>query len=148
MGSWSYVYFDVFDTDQIYVATLDEISATPKATLTSISEFLGINTDFWKSYDFFKNIRVAGGTPRNQLANRLIKSDVARAIGRFLIPKFLRKPITDNILIKKGKKEPIPVDAKRIIWNYCENEIELLEDIVVRKFPELWKTHPDKSNTD
>jgi len=137
-------YIEVFPSSQILVCTLDEMKTDPVAIMAKISNFLKIDSSYWKTYSFIPHHQ--GHVPRSRLARRLLGSSVARAFGRLFVPKRLRPVVAHNLLGKRarGRVSNIYGDmSTSLIWECVESEILHFERLIGQRLPELWKTHPD-----
>lgn len=139
-GSQVSRYEKIFPKDQILIVSSKELSLKPHQTMVMISEFLRLDPGFWDTFTF--NNFNTGIEPRNKITEKIITSGNIRAISKLLMPQILRQSAMTKILTRTRNGTYTQfLNARKIIWAECKEEISKLESIVGHKIPELWASY-------
>lgn len=129
-------YLDTFGREQVKIVLLDELKDDALGLLESTARFLDVDPGPMADIDYEKRHNPYG-QPRNALAQWLRTSGVVRAAARILLPKQLRIYLGDEVLLEKQEKPPMDPDARQLLLDLYEPEINRLETILDRELPEL-----------
>ena len=83
-------YLDVFGGEKVRVYLFDDLVGEPEQMMINLSEFLRIDPEFYRNYDFRRFNKP--GLPKNQAMHHLIRhQNPVRKIAHVLTPLFLRR---------------------------------------------------------
>lgn len=136
-------YFDTFGEDQVLVFLLEELKENPRDLLYRIARFLGIDPEPMERVDLDRHY--AYRAPRGELARKLRNDDRLQRFARWILPERLREFAGDRLLLADREKPPMDPEARAMLAEIYEPEIECLEDVLGRDLPELRASWSDPS---
>ena len=135
-------YFDLFDSDKIYVDFYENLSHNPQFVLDKICRFAEIETSFYQDYVFkvYNPSKAVKNWWFHRNYHNFLKSmrrytqdkpihKVLRQIRRSLDPIYLR------LNVKPQEKILISPATKKALTNYYKQEITALEKLLGRSVP-------------
>lgn len=125
-------YPDIFGAKQLKILIFEEFIEDPKGAVREILEFLGVSGELPLSVGQAYN---AFAAPRGPLASRILRSNVARAIAKALIPTSLRRRAKQKLLLKKTSKPPMSQEARSFLEQLYRDDVRRLEKILGRALP-------------
>ncbi len=129
-------FIDTFGHEAVMVRLLDDLKRDPLALLKDIAALLDIDPGPMAELDYGKQHNVYG-KPRNPIAGWLRRSDAVAKTARLILPKQLRIYLGDELLLKRDRKPPMDLDAKQLLLDLYEPELDELENLLGRSLPEL-----------
>lgn len=123
-------YYDAFPGEQIRVFTYEEFEQTPRAVLSSIFSFVGVDPDFDSDIAYRPN---TGGVPRNRLLQDILMRPhrLTRLAGRW-VPNAIKRRIRDAVSDRNLVKPPFPEQAKEFLKAELREDILKLQDLLKR----------------
>ncbi|WP_414039646.1 sulfotransferase family protein [Acidithiobacillus sp. M4-SHS-6] len=144
-------YQERFGTQNVHVCLLEDLQKNPAHLLLEITQFLGIDPQAIHSMNL-QSVHNAYRLPRGNWARFLASHPVSRHIGEHFFPRRWGDYIWRHVFLMESSKPPMDIEARLFLQAFYEPEIQQLEKLLGREFPELrksWKvethTTPDKS---
>lgn len=127
-------YLKCFDTDEILVLFLEEISTDPGTTVARVLEHLGL--DPW---EIDTGVRVKEYIhPRGALGNLLVRNRHLRQLGSALLPERTRATLKRNFLGDPDNKPAMPDSLRQRLRHLYVEDSLLLESLIGRPLPWDW----------
>ena len=139
-------YLQVFDRNQIHIASFDELKSAPDRFAAKLFEFLEVKP--LEIPDEFKGKVLPAGTPRVRGIAMGAKrvSRVARKLGlRSLRGKLKTSPSVRNMLYRPyndDSKPVMPIEAEERLRRLMIPEVQLLDSVAGTDFCRLWNYPP------
>jgi hypothetical protein len=130
-------YREVFG-ERLLLLFSDELLAAPSQQLDVVIDFLDLERSTAPLPPSISGTN-AHRMPRNQLAQRVLRSDVIRRNGRRLVPQNLRHRGYESLMRAEAKPE-MDSDSRRRLCDLYADDSAKLANMLGRALP--WPTHP------
>jgi hypothetical protein len=127
-------YLNTFSAAKVKVLFFEDFASQPRFHLRDLCAFLGVDPEF--SFDI-ATVRNQSGTPRSRLFARLVLAPNALTNRlRAVFPPALSAPIKHMLRnINTGPKPTLPLELRRLLFQYFEQDVRLLSELLERPVP-------------
>jgi hypothetical protein len=136
-------YLDRFGREQVHVVIFDDFVTDTRQTVRQIARFLGVNEDFYDSYEFSRHNETV--LPRSEVIHTLFQSEnVIRKIARALTPLSFRRWMADfvkSLNYGQEQKPTLDPDTEMELQKEFRADVKQLEDLIGRDLT-AWKELP------
>ena len=150
-SSYLLPYFTLFGYDKIHISFFEDLSNNPTSVIKEICIFANIDPDFYDNYDFqvvnrtehmkYPKIHKLYNTLRYTLRNYTHNKPFIHSVFRNL------RPVTGHIYqylnVRPSEKFSISPLTEKVLKEYYEKELLLLEELVGKKVP--WRINYNRS---
>jgi hypothetical protein len=122
-------YYDRFGRHQIRVYLHEDFERSPRDTLRSICEFIGVDPALAPPVEGRQNV---SRLPKSERIERILRSSLLRAAVRPIVPAKLRSRVRHTLHRLNTTEADVPHTAKRRITGQLEGDIRKLEELIQR----------------
>ncbi len=130
-------YYSEFDSNQIQILIYEEFVKDPQRTLKTICDFLKIDSTV--EFEFEKKYNKSGSPKFQALHKMMIRPNVVKKFGKYLIPKIFRTRLREDIInFNLIDNQSITSEQFQSIYPFFEEDI-LRTEILINTDLSHWK---------
>ncbi|SRR5579875_101807 len=140
-----YRYLDAFGPDRVHIMVFEEFRRNVRGALKELAAFLDIDPEPMDWIDINK-AHNAYAVVRSERLRKIAGSDLARALGKVLVPRRMGKYIYEHFFLRPGHKPAMDPRAHDLLQSLYADEVAQVEKVLGRNVPELrmsWHSRED-----
>jgi hypothetical protein len=125
-------YLNTFGSNQVKVLIFEEFIKDPKATVSDILAFLGLND---AQYEFETEAHNPFATARGAIARRILGSIYIKNTAAKVFPPSFRKYFKEKFLIKASAKPEMSQESRDLLVAYYHDDVKACQHLLGRQLP-------------
>ncbi len=124
-------YLETFGRDQVRIYLYEDLSRDPSTIVEDVCNFLGVSFNEGRFFDAKKRFNTYAA-PRSRLAQRVMGLATLRSFALSIVPVTLLMRLRNAILLTKTPKPAMDADARELLSDLYQRDIEGLQEIIGR----------------